>query len=125
DVPARLIVEAGRRLTDHYVQQGWEPFHSAGLCLYRTGDDSVAWHGDRFGRGASRDVLVAILSLGSPRRLALRPRGGGTAISLSLSHGDLLVMGGSCQRTYDHCIPKTRSDQGPRISVQFRPTGVA
>lgn len=125
NVPAALVAIAGERLTEHYAQAGWEPFRSAGLCLYRTGEDSVAWHGDRFGRGASKDVLVAILSLGSQRRLALRPRGGGESLSFPLSHGDLLVMGGSCQRSYDHCVPKTRQAHGPRISVQFRPSGVA
>ena len=125
NVPAGLVATAGRKLSEHYEQLGWEPFRSAGLCLYRSGADSVAWHGDRFGRGASKDVLVAILSLGSPRQLALRPRGGGESLAFPLSHGDLLVMGGSCQRSYDHCVPKTRSAQGPRISVQFRPSGVA
>jgi alkylated DNA repair dioxygenase AlkB len=33
--------------------------------------------------------------------------------------GDLLVMGGSCQRTWRHAIPKVAS-AGPRISVTFR-----
>lgn len=124
-LPADLLKDAGDRLTRHYSAEGWEPFETAGLCLYRCGDDSVAWHGDRIGRGAAEDLLVAILSLGSKRRLALRPRGGGHAISYSLGHGDLLVMGGSCQRTWDHCIPKSRDASGARISVQFRPRGVS
>jgi alkylated DNA repair dioxygenase AlkB len=33
-------------------------------------------------------------------------------------------MGGSCQRTWDHAIPKTTKDIGPRISIQFRVRGV-
>jgi alkylated DNA repair dioxygenase AlkB len=33
-------------------------------------------------------------------------------------------MGGSCQRTWEHAIPKTARAAGPRISVQFRPDGV-
>jgi alkylated DNA repair dioxygenase AlkB len=69
--------------------------------------------------------MVAILSLGQPRPLLLRPRGGGpAAVGRPLGHGDLIVMGGSCQRTWDHAIPKTRADVGGRISVQFRPRGV-
>ena len=39
-------------------------------------------------------------------------------------HGDLLVMGGSCQRTWEHAIPKTTRPTGPRISIQFRPHDV-
>ena len=68
--------------------------------------------------------MVAIVSLGDPRRLALRPRGGGDSIGVTLGHGDLVVMGGSCQRTWDHAIPKTAAGVGPRVSVQFRVQGV-
>jgi alkylated DNA repair dioxygenase AlkB len=69
--------------------------------------------------------MVAIVSIGTPRALMLRPRdGGGPARRLLLGHGDLVVMGGSCQRTWDHAIPKTARPTGPRISVQFRPRGV-
>lgn len=104
---------------------GDDPLVSAGLCLYRDGRDSVAWHGDRIGRGRHSDTVVAVLSLGSARQFQLRPRGGGTAIRYTVGHGDLLVMGGACQRTWDHAVPKTRQFAGPRVSVQFRPTGVA
>jgi alkylated DNA repair dioxygenase AlkB len=68
--------------------------------------------------------MVAILSVGAPRPLMLRPRGGGPAIKRELGHGDLIVMGGSCQRTWDHAIPKSTRAVGPRISIQFRPRGV-
>jgi alkylated DNA repair dioxygenase AlkB len=68
--------------------------------------------------------MVAILSLGAPRALALRPRGGGRSLRFEVGHGDLLVMGGSCQRTWEHAVPKTAHAIGPRISVQFRPRGV-
>lgn len=124
-LPSEVLVEAGDRLTRHYGVRGHEDFETAGLCLYRTGADSVAWHGDRLGRGAAEDLLVAVLSLGSQRRFALRPRGGGTAVSFTVRDGDLLVMGGSCQRTWDHCVPKTRTAAGARISVQYRPRGIA
>ena len=69
--------------------------------------------------------MVAILSLGETRRLSLRPRrGGGASVSFPVGHGDLLVMGGSCQRTWEHAILKTARPVGPRISIQFRPRGV-
>ena len=97
---------------------------SAGLCLYRDGRDSVAWHGDTIGRGRTEDTMVAILSLGTPRPLLLRPRRGGASLRFEVGHGDLLVMGGSCQRAWEHAVPKTSQPVGPRISVQFRPRGV-
>jgi alkylated DNA repair dioxygenase AlkB len=125
-LPDGVLEEARERLSAHYAGELGEPFVSAGLCFYRDGRDSVAWHGDRFGRGATHDTMVAILSLGAPRPLLLRPRGGGAAARrVPLGHGDLIVMGGSCQRTWDHAVPKTRAAVGGRISVQFRPRGVA
>jgi alkylated DNA repair dioxygenase AlkB len=84
----------------------------------------VAWHGDTIGRGSTEDTMVAILSVGAARQLALRPRGGGESRRYALGHGDLIVMGGSCQRTWEHAIPKTSRPAGPRISIQFRPRGV-
>lgn len=123
DFPAPMLITARNALTDHYREELPGGFATAGLCLYRDGDDSVAWHGDRIGRGNSEDTMVAILSLGSPRPLLLRPRGGGPSLRFVVGPGDLLVMGGSCQRTWEHAIPKT-SGVGPRISVQFRPLGV-
>jgi alkylated DNA repair dioxygenase AlkB len=130
-------------LTAHYQDELGEPFRTAGLCLYRDGRDSVAWHGDTIGRGSTEDTMVAILSVGTARPLLLRPRAGGAqagggpaeeaaradaekseTLRYNLGHGDLLVMGGSCQRTWEHGVPKTAHATGPRISVQFRPRDV-
>ncbi|MFI7587489.1 alpha-ketoglutarate-dependent dioxygenase AlkB [Spongisporangium articulatum] len=112
------------RLSAHYADELGEPFVTAGLCLYRDGRDSVAWHGDRIGRGSTHDTMVAIVSVGSPRALLLRPATGGASIRHNLGHGDLIVMGGSCQRTWEHAVPKSARPTGPRISIQFRPRGV-
>ena len=123
-LPHPLLTAALRALNAHYGAELGEPFRTAGLCLYRDGRDSVAWHGDRYGRGSREDTMVAILSLGAPRTFGLRPRGGGPSRRYEIGHGDLLVMGGSCQRTWEHAVPKTAQAVGPRISVQFRPRGV-
>jgi alkylated DNA repair dioxygenase AlkB len=90
--------------------------------LYRDGTDSVAWHGDTSGRRRETTVVV-ILSLGEPRRFLLRPKGGGRSIRLEPAGGDLLVLGGTCQRTFDHSVPKC-SGAGSRIAVMFREPGV-
>ncbi|GGS60231.1 MULTISPECIES: alpha-ketoglutarate-dependent dioxygenase AlkB [Streptomyces] len=124
-LPHPVLDEARTALSRHYAGELGEPFTTAGLCYYRDGRDSVAWHGDRIGRGSRQDTMVAILSVGEPRDLLLRPAGGGgTAVRRPLGHGDLIVMGGSCQRTWEHCVPKTSRATGPRISIQFRPQGV-
>jgi alkylated DNA repair dioxygenase AlkB len=124
-LPDPALDEAKAALDAHYATELGEPFRTAGLCLYRDGRDSVAWHGDTIGRGSTHDTMVAIVSLGAPRSLLLRPRRGGAAtVKRELGHGDLIVMGGSCQRTWEHAVPKTARPTGPRISVQFRPRGV-
>ncbi|WP_405918913.1 alpha-ketoglutarate-dependent dioxygenase AlkB [Streptomyces longwoodensis] len=124
-LPHPVLDEARAALSAHYAEELGEPFVTAGLCHYRDGRDSVAWHGDRIGRGARQDTMVAILSVGAPRDLLLRPaHGGGQTVRRPLGHGDLIVMGGSCQRTWEHCVPKSTRASGPRISVQFRPRGV-
>lgn len=124
DIPHPRLKQMRRRLNDTYGGELGEPFTTAGLCLYRDGNDSVAWHGDNIGRSNTHDTMVAIVGLGATRTFALRPRGGGPSLRIQHHHGDLLVMGGSCQRTWEHAIPKTTRPTGPRISIQFRPHDV-
>lgn len=125
-LPHPALTEAMAALSSHYAPELGEPFLTAGCCYYRDGNDSVAWHGDTIGRGRTHDTMIAIVSFGDPRRLALRAREGvepgpgvSRSFSLTLGHGDLVVMGGSCQRTWEHAVPK-QAQAGPRISVQFR-----
>ncbi|MEQ1570597.1 MAG: alpha-ketoglutarate-dependent dioxygenase AlkB [Myxococcota bacterium] len=92
------------------------------LALYRDGRDSVAMHGDRVGE--VDDCIVAIVSLRGPRRFLIKPRAGGERRSFDLGHGDLLVMGGACQRDFDHGVPKVASAE-PRMAVMLRTPGCA
>jgi len=96
-----------------------EPFDSIGFNLYRDGRDSVAWHGDRH-RHVVTNPVIAIVSVGAPRPLRLRPRGGGSSVSWELGNGDLFVMGGACQHDWEHTVPKIRVTSGPRLSITFR-----
>jgi alkylated DNA repair dioxygenase AlkB len=113
--PVPILGEVRRLLADRYA----EPFDSIGFNLYRDGNDSVAWHGDRH-RHIVTNPVIAIVSLGAPRPLRLRPRGGGASLSWNLGNGDLFVMGGACQHDWEHTVPKVRITTGPRMSVTFR-----
>jgi alkylated DNA repair dioxygenase AlkB len=93
-------------------------FDSVGFNLYRDGRDSVAWHGDHI-RREIEDPIVALISLGEPRKFLLRPKGGGGSRAFVLLGGDLLVTGGTTQRTWDHSVPKV-ARAGPRISLAYR-----
>ncbi len=112
--PLPLLRVVRAQLAEHYCVA----FDSIGFNLYRDGDDSVAWHGDRH-RHVVTDPVVAILSVGAARHLRLRPRGGGASRSWDLGYGDLFVMGGACQHEWEHSVPKSRA-AGPRISITFR-----
>jgi alkylated DNA repair dioxygenase AlkB len=105
-------------LADALAARYRRPLPQISLAAYRSGRDSVAFHGDRLGVARS-DAIVAIVSLGSRRRFLLRPAGGGRSLALDLGRGDLLVMGGTCQRTWEHAVPKV-AHADLRISVQFR-----
>ncbi|WP_419920928.1 alpha-ketoglutarate-dependent dioxygenase AlkB [Candidatus Poriferisodalis sp.] len=97
-----------------------EGLNSLWVNYYRDGCDSVAWHSDRIGIDPA-DSLVAIVSLGGPRRFLLRPKGGGRSRLFTLASGDLLVMGGACQQSWEHSVPKSAAAP-PRMSVTFRRT---
>jgi alkylated DNA repair dioxygenase AlkB len=112
--PVPLLATIADVLSVRYATR----FDSAHLAWYRDGRDSVAWHTDRDGRDRS-ESLTAIVSLGEPRRFLLRPKKKGRSVRFTAGWGDLLIMGGSCQRTWEHSVPKARS-AGPRISVMFR-----
>jgi alkylated DNA repair dioxygenase AlkB len=114
DGPAHpVLAEAAARLSARYAVE----LDAITLALYRDGNDSVAWHADHV--RDPRQSLVAIISLGTPRKFMLRPNGGATAIVQGFGHGDLLVMGGACQAGFQHCIPKTKRAD-PRMAVMFR-----
>lgn len=93
-------------------------FDRLSLNLYRDGRDGVAWHGDRVLR-ERHNALVGTVSVGEPRKFLLRPAGGGPSMTFNLGWGDLVMMGGECQRLWEHCVPKQRR-AGPRISIMFR-----
>ena len=94
-------------------------FTRLSVAYYRDGKDSVAWHGDYIAR-RMKEAHVATISVGAPRKFLLRPTGGGASTGLTLGWGDLAVMGGTCQRTYQHAIPKVAQAE-PRIAIMFRP----
>jgi alkylated DNA repair dioxygenase AlkB len=95
-------------------------FNSAGLNLYRDGNDSVAPHNDHL-EELERGYPIALLSLGATRRMTIRtkqpPR---RVLQVDLEPGSLLLMSWRTQHHYDHAIPKTRAPVGPRISIAFR-----
>lgn len=95
------------------------PYTRAGLNLYRDGRDSVALHNDRV-HDLAPGQPIAIVSLGAPRDMLIKPKRGGSAQRICLEAGSVLVMSHASQFTHDHGIPKTAARVGARVSVAFR-----
>ena len=88
-------------------------------------DSTIGLHADDEG-ALVRGSPIFALSWGATRRFRLLPRDPAEkTMELNLSDGDLLIMGGDCQRTHRHDIPKYRKTKAPfppgrRISWTFR-----
>ena len=117
----RPFTPAARRLLAHARERAGEPFNHVLVNRYRSGDDSMGLHADDEPE-LGEDPVVAIVSLGTSRRLAVRPRrkDAGQRHDLDLGHGSLLIMGGTCQRHYVHGVPRQPGLQRERISLTFR-----
>jgi alkylated DNA repair dioxygenase AlkB len=109
-----ILEEIRLVLSERYGRE----FDSVGFNLYRDGRDSVAWHADRISKEIE-DPIVALVSVGEPRKFLLRPKGGGQSRAFLLGRGDLLVTGGKTQREWEHSVPKV-ARAGPRISLAYR-----
>ncbi len=122
--PHPALVDAQRALQSRYRVM----FDGLGLAWYRDGRDSVAFHRDRELRFCD-DTVIAIVTFGGPRPFLLRPRlrrdkwiapQGGATYDVAPGSGDLLVMGGRCQRDWEHSVPKVSAAVPGRISAQWR-----
>jgi alkylated DNA repair dioxygenase AlkB len=93
------------------------PYARLWMNWYRDNDDGTGWHADR-PANKQDEAVIPVLSLGATRRFLIRPEGGpSTAI---VTHGgDLVVMGGRCQKDYQHSVPKQKQPAGARLSLNF------
>jgi len=112
--PSALREAVARLATQYGVS-----YDSLWLNFYRDGQDSTAWHGDRISCRRD-DCVVPVLTLGATRRFLIKPRTGGSSLALWPAAGDLVVMGGRCQRDFVHSVPKAPELREPRVSVNFQ-----
>jgi alkylated DNA repair dioxygenase AlkB len=95
------------------------PLNSVLLNRYRGGGDSIGFHADDEPELGTNPVVPS-LSLGAPRRFVLRHKKSRKRIEFELGHGSLLVMAGTLQHFWEHCLPKTAQPVGERINLTFR-----
>ncbi|MEQ1544949.1 alpha-ketoglutarate-dependent dioxygenase AlkB [Methyloglobulus sp.] len=94
-------------------------FNSVLANLYRDGRDSMGCHADDE-KELGLNPTIASLSLGDERLFKLHHKKSKHTLNIHLQHGDLLVMGGTCQTHWLHSIPKTKKLKTPRINLTFR-----
>ncbi|KAG6969402.1 hypothetical protein JG687_00003248 [Phytophthora cactorum] len=95
---------------------------------YENGDHYIGPHADD-----ERDMIacspIVALSLGATRRFVFTKKTSKSApqgdeavarMELQMEDGDLMVMGGTTQRTHKHAVPKMSRCREPRISVTLR-----
>jgi alkylated DNA repair dioxygenase AlkB len=112
-----------KNLKQRIEQRTGFTFNSVLLNYYRNGNDSVAWHGDNE-RELGRNPVIASVSLGQERRFEFRYRPDHSRkYGLTLENGSLLIMKGDLQHTWEHRIPKSKTQNGPRINLTFRTIG--
>ncbi|HKU44586.1 MAG TPA: alpha-ketoglutarate-dependent dioxygenase AlkB [Polyangiales bacterium] len=114
EAPSAVVRRIGAALSAHYGVE----YDSAWLNLYRDHRDSTSWHADK-PPSRGEQAIVPVLSLGETRRFVIRPKSGGRSSSFVVCGGDLIVMGGRCQRDFEHAVPKELTPAGTRISVNF------
>lgn len=108
-----------RQIKEQIDQLSGFEFNSVLGNLYRNGQDSMGWHADKE-KQLGINPVIASLSLGAERLFKLRHRKNNQAVDINLEHGSLLIMSGSLQHHWRHCLPKTRSCRTPRINLTFR-----
>lgn len=96
-----------------------QQFNSVLGNYYRTGSDSMGWHSDQEA-SLGLNPTIASLSLGAVRLFKLRHIKTDDTLDITLNHGSLLLMGGSLQHHWRHCLPKTRKPTAARINLTFR-----
>ena len=96
-----------------------ESFNSCLLNLYHNGNEGMGWHSDNE-NSIIKGSTIASVSLGAARAFLFRHKSTKEKVSVWLESGSLLLMQGSTQEYWQHALPKTAKDPGPRINLTFR-----
>lgn len=108
-----------RQLCERLVRHTGHPLNAVLLNHYQHGEHHMGWHSDDEPE-LGQDPVILSLSLGQSRRFDLKHKQLNTQLSLELNDGDLLVMGGTCQRFWQHRVPKQTRLEAERFNLTFR-----
>lgn len=94
-------------------------FNSCLLNLYHDGREGVSWHSDGE-KDLLEDGTIASISLGAARKFCFRHKQSKQKVSLVLEHGSVLLMQGTTQKYWQHCLPNDNKVAQERINLTFR-----
>ena len=117
DAPQPALRYLAGILSAHYRRR----YTRLWMNWYRDNNDGTGWHADRPANKLD-EAVIPVLSLGAARRFLIRPASGGPSKTITAHGGDLVVMGGRCQKDYQHSVPKQRQPAGARLSLNFSAT---
>jgi alkylated DNA repair dioxygenase AlkB len=93
-------------------------FNAVLLNLYRNGQDSMGWHADN--EPEIDQACIASINIGASRKFKIRKtKDHSEKADFILTHGSLLIMK-DAQKDWQHSVPKTKKNIGPRINMTFR-----
>jgi alkylated DNA repair dioxygenase AlkB len=96
-----------------------ETFNSCLLNLYHNGSEGMGWHSDDE-KELKQNGTIASLSLGAPRKFVFKHKVSKNKIEVWLKHGSLLLMQGTIQKNWMHCLAPSKNVTEPRINLTFR-----
>lgn len=105
-----------KQLTEQHTGQ---VYNSCLLNLYPDGDTGMAWHSDDE-QELKPNGSIASLSFGASRKFSLKHLSTKEKVELMLHSGELLEMRGVTQHYWQHCVPKTKKVDSPRVNLTFR-----
>lgn len=94
-------------------------YNSCLLNLYHNGDEGMAWHSDDE-KTLGENSAIASFSFGAERKFSFKHKQTKETLSMMLEHGSLLVMKGTTQTHWLHCLPKSKRITTPRVNLTFR-----
>lgn len=111
----QLLIQRANELTQSIQTDGdTEPYNGCLQNWYEP-NDTIGLHADDE-KVMRQKYPIFSLSWGGTRRFLFRERASNKMTELWLENGDLLVMGGMCQTTHRHEVPKRRVTMDPPTS---------
>jgi alkylated DNA repair dioxygenase AlkB len=108
---------------DHYLVDYKAKFNMCLVNWYEGGEHYIGPHSDderQLAKSPKGETVVFTISFGQERDFVLKPKKEGLEKKIPVKDGTVLIMGGLCQQTHKHSLPKRKKATGRRISLTFR-----